>query len=148
MLSQPVSGLTLALSELIPTPRSIVDKYWLQGTRDTQVATAGGCRIILVPDSRSSLYRLRAGRLWQRMHLWALKSGIGTPPMNQIIERAEREQSASSAPVFTKKLASLIGDSRSRAVMAYRLGYPTQDARPKRAAGRRSCRDQLGVPTE
>jgi hypothetical protein len=129
-LSQPISGFTLAMSQLVPTPRSIVDKYWLASTRDEQVATAGAYGAIVVPDSRSNLYRLRAGRLWQRMHLWAVLNGLAMQPMNQIIERAEREQSANLDPRFTRSVADLVGDSHSQAVMAFRLGYPTQAAKP------------------
>jgi hypothetical protein len=129
-LIQPESRFTLTVSQLIPTSRSLVDKYWISETRDTQVATAGAFGIIVVPDSRSDVYRLRAGRLWQRMHLWAVQNGIAMQPMNQIIERAEREQNADFEPVFTRRTAALIGDARSQPVMAFRLGYPTETAKP------------------
>jgi hypothetical protein len=129
-LIQPESRFTLSISQLIPTPRGVIDKYWIAETRDTQVATAGAFGIIVVPDSRSDLYRLRAGRLWQRMHLWAVQNGLAMQPMNQIIERAEREQNANLEPVFTRRTAVLIGDSRVKPVMAFRLGYPTEDAKP------------------
>ncbi|HUA34077.1 MAG TPA: hypothetical protein VMA09_10765 [Candidatus Binataceae bacterium] len=130
VLSQPVGGLTRAVSELIRTPRPIVDKFWLASTRDTQLATASAFGIIVVPDSRSDLYRLRAGRLWQRMHLWAVQNDLAMQPMNQIIERAEREQSAGLEPQFKNVLANLIGNSQCQAVMAFRVGYASQDARP------------------
>ncbi len=108
----------------------MVDKYWVAETRDTQVPTASAFGIIVAPDSRSNLYRLRAGRLWQRMHLWAVQNGIAMQPLNQIIERAEREQNADLDPVFTRRTAALVGDARWQPVMAFRLGYPTEDAKP------------------
>ena len=129
-LSQPISGFTLAVSQLVPTPRTVVDKFWLASTRDEQTATAAAYGIIVVPDSRSDLYRVRAGRLWQRMHLWAVRNGIAMQPMNQVIERAEREQSAGFDPQFTRTVTNLIGDSRSQPVMTFRLGYPIEDAKP------------------
>lgn len=129
-LVQPASRFTIAISQLVPTSRSLVDKFWVAETRDTQVPTASAFGIIVVPDSRSNLYRLRAGRLWQRMHLWAVQSGFAMQPMNQIIERAEREQSAGLDPVFTRRTAALIGDSRWQPVMAFRIGFPTEDAKP------------------
>jgi hypothetical protein len=129
-LVQPESRFTIAISQLIPTSRSLVDKFWVSETRDTQVATAGAFGIIVAPDSRSQLFRLRAGRLWQRMHLWAVHNGLAMQPLNQIIERAEREQSAGFDQVFTRRTAELIGDARWQPVMAFRIGYPREAAVP------------------
>jgi hypothetical protein len=129
-LTQPESRFTIAISQLVPTSRGLVDKFWVAETRDSQVPTASAFGMIVVPDSRSNLFRLRAGRLWQRMHLWGVQSGVAMQPMNQIIERAEREQNANLEPVFTRRTAALIGDARWQPVMAFRLGYPTEDAKP------------------
>ena len=43
---------------------------------------------------------MKTGMLWQRMQLWATAPGLAMQPLNQPIERAEREESADLPPLF------------------------------------------------
>ena len=57
-------------------------------------------------------------------------------PLNQIVERAEREQTAGLEPEFTRAIAALLPDTGWQMVMPFRIGYPTQEAflSPRRRA--------------
>ncbi|MBI4832489.1 MAG: hypothetical protein HY801_13265 [Candidatus Lindowbacteria bacterium] len=57
---------------------------------------------------------LRAGRLFQKIHLWATSRGIALHPMNYFLEnRSEMEEEA----------AALTGSSGRAALIPFRLGY-------------------------
>jgi hypothetical protein len=70
------------------------------------------------------------------MHLWATTQGIAMQPLNQIVERAEREQTAGLEPEFTRAIIAMLPDTAWHMVMPFRIGYPTQDAflSPRRPA--------------
>ena len=117
----------LIAARLIPVPAARADQYWLAATRNQHVATASAFGLIVAPDHRSNVCRMKTGRLWQRMHLWATSQGLAMQPLNQPIERAEREESIGLAPRFGNALNELIGDRRWQPLMAFRIGYPTKD---------------------
>lgn len=70
------------------------------------------------------------GRLWQRMHLWATTKGLAVQPLNQMSERADREQQLGIEPRFGTALKELVADADSQALMPFRIGYPTMEGRP------------------
>ena len=104
------------------------DAAWLEATRDRHVATAAAFGILAVPDSRDPRMRLRGGRMWQRMHLWATTRGLAMQPLNQLVERADRERQLALTPTNTAALAGLIGGSGVEALMPFRIGYPVREA--------------------
>jgi len=80
------------LAKLIPASRAQNDDSWLKATRDTQVPTAAAFGTLVVRDPRDPVQRLQAGRIWQRMHLWATTKGLAMQPLNQVEERMDRER--------------------------------------------------------
>jgi hypothetical protein len=115
---------------LPPLDAQSADKAWLQATRERHVATAAAFGLIAVPDARDNTWRLRGGRLWQRMHLWATNHGLAAHPLNQMSERADRERQLGIEPRFGNALTELVGDASLQALMPFRIGYPTIQALP------------------
>jgi hypothetical protein len=113
------------LGKLVPVSREQSDDGWLTATRETQLPTAAAFGTLVVHDSRDNVQRMQAGRAWQRMHLWATSQGIALQPLNQVVERAEREQTAGLEPDFTPAVAALLPVPGWQAVMPFRIGYPT-----------------------
>lgn len=115
---------------LPPLNQESADQAWLQATRDRHVATAAAFGLIAVPDARDNAMRIRGGRLWQRMHLWATTKGLAVQPLNQMSERADRELQLGLEPRFGNALKELVADAGSQALMPFRIGYPTVEAKP------------------
>jgi hypothetical protein len=132
-----LSPVVLAAAKMLP-PMSAEgsDAAWLKATRDVHLATATAYGLLAVRDARDNGQRIQGGRLWQRMHLWATVNGIAMQPLNQLPERADREQSQGLQPKFGEALRVLVGDPAWQALMPFRLGYPQRAARPspRRAA--------------
>ena len=118
-----------------PISRQQGDAFFLANTRDVYAATATAFGILTARDSMDNGQRLMGGRLWQRMHLWGTANGLAMQPLNQPAERADRELQLGIEPRFGNALAELLGDPSWHALMPFRLGYPTEDARlsPRRS---------------
>ena len=122
---------------LPPLSTATNDRYWLQTTREVHVATAAAFGILAVRDLDDLAQRLRAGRTWQRMQLWATLHGLALQPLNQLPERAAREQVMKLQPRFGDALRELQGDASWQALMVFRAGYPRSPAlaSPRRDMG-------------
>lgn len=129
-----------SLGKLIPASRSSNDGYWLAGTRDRQLPTASGFGVLLVRDTADVPQRLDAGRVYQRLHLWATAHELVMQPLNQVVERAERERATDAPGSIGSGLAALVGDPTWQPVMPFRIGYPTVAAP---ASPRRDVHDVL-----
>ncbi len=131
-----ISPLLRAVAKIIPVSRQQDDEGWLDNTRNIQVATAAAFGTLVVRDKQDNAQRIKAGRIWERMHLWATTQGLAVQPLNQIVERAEWEQSAGLAPEYEKALTALV-PGPNQALMPFRIGYPTTEAliSPRRPAG-------------
>lgn len=132
------SPLLLAGAKMFPAPsREQGDGVFVQRTRDVHVATAAAFGILAVRDNRDNAQRLAGGRAWQRMHLWATKEGLSMQPLNQMTERADREAQLCAEQDFGRVLPGLIGEPGWQALMPFRIGHPTTEARPspRRAVG-------------
>lgn len=129
------SAFVRALSKMLPTTRKQNSDGWLSGTRDTQLPTASAFGALVVQDPHDPLQRLRAGRIWQRIHLTATTHGLGMQPLCQIPERVDRETSAGLSPVVTDAIAAMLPASW-HPIMTFRIGYPTATAllSPRRPA--------------
>ena len=101
-------------------------KYWLKNTIDYQT-TASAYVILTSPARNDRAQQLRCGRVYQRLHLFATSVGLAIQPLNQMLERADREMYLDIAPTFTERLLSYVGDAR-HAVMVFRIGYPIETA--------------------
>jgi hypothetical protein len=131
-------ALLRAIAKILP-PTSLEqnDRFWLNATQKVHVPTAAAFGILAVSDRNDKSQQLECGRLWQRMHLWATTQGLAMQPLNQMPERAAREEVLGIEPRFSNALAELIGDPNWQALMMFRLGYPTIEAlpSPRRAVG-------------
>lgn len=131
-----LSPLMTALAKLIPAPSAQTNHaYWLASTRDIQVATAPAFALLAVRDRYDRGQALRAGRVWQRMHLWATSQGIAMQPLNQPIELIDRERQLNRPAQANEVLNRLIGDPSWQPTFAFRLGYAVNPApaSPRRA---------------
>jgi hypothetical protein len=131
-----ISPVLRTLGKLLGVSRDQSDQGWLSATRDSQLPTAAAFGTLVVHQARDNTQRIQAGRVWQRMHLWATSRGLAMQPLNQVVERAEREQSAGLRPDFTNEVAAMIPEAGWQAVMPFRIGYPIVDAleSPRRPA--------------
>jgi len=128
--AQALSPLMTVFGKLLPpTSREQGDAYWLQSTRDVHVPTAAAFGLLLVRRADASHW-LRAGRAWQRLHLWATTQGLVMQPLDQVSIRAEREQQLGLPPRFGHAQAELIGDTAWAVALAFRLGYPAAQVPP------------------
>lgn len=120
-----------ALAKLLPEPSaSSSHRYWLEATRDVHVATAAGFGLIAVRDLYDRPQTLRAGRYWQRLHLWANARGIAMQPLNQPLELVDRQRQLGLPPSAARRLAELTGEAGWQPTFAFRLGYPQRTAPP------------------
>jgi len=120
-----LSPLLRALGKMIPSSRTSNGGYWLAGTRERQLPSASGFAVLLVRDATDVAQRLAAGRIYQRLHLWATGRGLAMQPLNQVVERAERERATARPGPLSTGLAHLVADPAWHPVMPFRIGYPT-----------------------
>ena len=127
--------LTRALGKMLPSVSvDQQDSSCLQNTAN-QAITAGAFGLLAIGNRLDKPQQLRAGRLWERMHLWATKEGLAMQPLNQATERASREIVLGITPHFGDALHSLIGDDAWQAILTFRTGYSTHEGlrSPRRA---------------
>ncbi|MEE8303273.1 MAG: hypothetical protein V3S24_12655 [Candidatus Tectomicrobia bacterium] len=127
--------LMTAIAKILPPPSADTShKYWLDATRDVHVATSPVFGLIAVRDLYDRAQTMRAGRVWQRMHLWATSQGIAMQPLNQPVEMVDRERELNREPNAAQVLADLIGDPNWKPTFAFRAGYPERTvlASPRR----------------
>ncbi|MBI4780306.1 MAG: hypothetical protein HY785_03180 [Oscillatoriophycideae cyanobacterium NC_groundwater_1537_Pr4_S-0.65um_50_18] len=100
---------------------------WISSTK-TALDTSPAFGLIAVRDLYDQPQALQAGRLWQRIHLWATTQGLAMQPLNQLPERVDREQQLGKAPQTAELLAQVTQDASWKPTFAFRLGYPTSAA--------------------
>jgi hypothetical protein len=100
--------------------------------------------LITVKDLYDRDCALRAGRLWQRLHLQGTLLGLGMQPLNQLPECVDRERQLGRPSISSKALASFSGDTEWQPTFAFRVGWPT---RPGAASPRRSLQSVLMPPS-
>ncbi len=119
--------LTRAIGKMLPpASQEQQDSSFLQNSAD-QVKTAGAFGLLAVRNGQDRKQQLGAGRLWERMHLWATKEGLAMQPLNQVVERAAREVVLGITPHFGNALAALVGDPAWQTLLAFRIGYSTHE---------------------
>jgi nitroreductase len=116
------------------------DRHWLQATREVHVDTAAVLGIILVPDLYDRAGTLAAGRVWQRLHLFAAAEGLAMQPLNQPPEVVDRVREQGGAPALADALAELIGERGWHPTFVFRAGY---GERTPRLSPRRPVADVL-----
>ncbi len=130
-------ALTRAFVKMMPDiSRAESDQAWLKATRDPQLATAAAFGIVVARDHQSAAQWIQAGKLFQRLHLWATAEGMAMQPLNQMVERRDRELSVGLAPEIGSALDALMPEPGWQALMPFRIGYPAEPAlkSPRRPA--------------
>jgi len=121
----------VAVAKIMPAmPAKAAGKYWLDQTREVHAVKSPVFAIISVRDRYDRAQSLRAGRVWQRIHLWATTQGLGAQPVNQPMEVVDRERTLNRAPQMAQVLAEITGDPAWQATFSFRMGYPTVEAPP------------------
>lgn len=120
-----------------PISEETAHQAWVNATKTT-LASTPVFGLIAVRDLYDQPQSLRAGQLWQRMHLWVTQQELAAQPINQLPEMVDRERQLGKAPRTANFLAKLIGDSIWKPTFAFRLGYSTLQGL---ASARRSVED-------
>ena len=129
--AQGMGGLITAAVKMLPTiTQEQADQGWYEAMRDRQLATASTFGLILARDPLDNVQRLNVGRLWQLLHLQMTIDGLGAQPLNQLVERRDREVQLGLEPRFGTALSEMVGDDRWSALMPFRVGYPTAQPLP------------------
>jgi hypothetical protein len=127
--------LTRVIGKMLPSVSvEQQDASFLQNTAE-QAKTAGAFGLLAIHNKQDRTQQVRAGRLWERMHLWATKEGLAMQPLNQATERASREVVLGITPHFGDALHSLVGDVAWQTILTFRTGYSTHEGlhSPRRA---------------
>jgi hypothetical protein len=120
-----------AAAKMLPPPSPETNhRYWLDATRDVQVPASALFGLIAVRDLYDRAQALRAGRLWQRVHLLAVSRGLAMQPINQPVELVDRERALGREPRAADTLGALTGAADWKPTFAFRMGFPTRPAAP------------------
>ena len=71
---------------------------------------------------------MRAGRIWQRLHLLATARGLAARPSNEAVEMIDHERSRGKEPRQAGLLAGILGDSAWQPTFVFYMGYPMRIA--------------------
>ena len=124
-------SLSLAAVKMLPKPEpGKTHRQWVATTRDVQLATAPLVGFIAVRDLYDRRTALRAGLLWQRLHLWATTQDLAMQPLNQLPEMVDRERQLGRKPEAARGLSEIIEDDRWHPTLAFRAGFPTVSVPP------------------
>ena len=145
-------GLTLAALTLPPALRTLAmmlpsvspatfKRGWLRSTEEG-LATSPVYGLIVVRDLDDRVGQLEAGRLWQRLHLESTRLGLAAQPLNQWMERVDRERQLHGTAPSARGMAQVTGLPDGLPTFAFRLGFPVRPAlpsprRPAEAVARR-----------
>ncbi|WP_096186452.1 hypothetical protein [Evansella halocellulosilytica] len=124
---------------LPPLSRERNDKFWLNATKERHTTSAAAYGLLSVRNASDHEELARAGRVWQRLHLFGTKEGLGMHPLNQLNEMSDREKALGSTPFFQSELKRLT-PSTWEGIFLFRLGYPLKDPLP---SPRRAIEDVL-----
>ncbi|WP_413380965.1 hypothetical protein [Alkalihalobacillus sp. 1P02AB] len=137
--AQGGSFLIRALGKILPPlSHKKNDQFWLSATKDTHTATAAAYGLLSVKDASDNVQRARAGRAWQRIHLYGASLGIGMQPLSQLNEMVDREKSLNAPELFGAKLKEITEDPSWNGLLIFRCGYPLKETH---LSPRRSIRE-------
>ena len=95
---------------------------------------------IAVRDRYDKEQCLRAGRIWQRAHLFATARGLGARPSNEAVEMVDHERALGKPASRAALLNEITGDLTWQPTFVFYMGYPTL---PAHASPRRSVQAVL-----
>jgi len=139
--AQGLPILTRIIAKMLPpmSPEQN-NKFWLDTLKVKHVGTAAAFGFIAVPNLTNKRQVVKAGQLWERLHLWATSKGLGMQIMNQLSERRDRELALNLTPQFGDRLGEILKTSEWHSIIQFRMGYPTIEALP---SPRRPVKDVL-----
>jgi len=83
---------------------------------------------IAVRDRYDQEQCLRAGRIWQRAHLFATARGLAARPCNEAVEMVDHERWLGRPASREALLKEITGDSAWQPTFVFYMGYPTVSA--------------------
>lgn len=84
--------------------------------------------LIAVRDRYDRPDTLRAGRVWQRAHLFATSRGLAARPANGAIELIDHQRFVNESARSAETLASITGDAAWQPTFMFYMGYATAPA--------------------
>ncbi len=83
---------------------------------------------IAVRDRYDQEQCLRAGRIWQRAHLFATARGLAARPSNEAVEMVDHERALGKPASRAALLNEVTGDPSWQPTFVFYMGYPTLSA--------------------
>ena len=87
-MSHALRTISMMLPSIAP---ATFKRGWLRATEEG-LATSPVYGLVVVRDLDDRVGQLEAGRLWQRLHLESTRLGLAAQPLNQWMERVDRER--------------------------------------------------------
>jgi hypothetical protein len=109
---------------------------------ENRMLTAPLIGFIAVRDRYDRAQCLRAGRVWQRAHLFATSRGVAARPCNEAVELVDHERIQGRTPKCLLQLAEITGDPTWQPTFVFLMGYATETAH---ASPRRSVQASLNA---
>jgi hypothetical protein len=106
-----------------------IDAGWLSNTQAT-LANSALLGLLTVRNLYDTTTALQAGRLWQRLHLWATTAGLAMQPINQLPEVVDRDRQLGQPSRMAAVIAELTGDPAWQPTFAFRMGHPLNTPLP------------------
>lgn len=123
-------GWLTALASIGPRPSSQTSHdAWARSTRNTHCKTAPLFGVVSVADRYDKPGMLRAGAVWQRVHLRGTELGLALQPLNQMVELADRDRQVGRASDAERRMREIAG-ADSQVTFAFRCGFAERPARP------------------
>ena len=86
--------------------------------------------LIAVRDRYDKADSIRAGRIWQRIHLLATARGLAARPSNEAVEMVDHERFRGKEPRRAGLLTGITGDAGWQPTFVFYMGYPIRTAPP------------------
>jgi nitroreductase len=97
---------------------------------EKQMQSARLIGIIAVRDRLEVRSCLQAGRLWQRIHLFATARGVGVRPCNEAVEMIDHERIHGQTATRLAELSQVTQNSEFQPTFLFLMGYSTLPAHP------------------
>ncbi|HZD25844.1 MAG TPA: hypothetical protein VE631_06250 [Alphaproteobacteria bacterium] len=128
------------LAKLLPAmDAETAHRYWERQTREVHLASARMTGLLSLPDRYDGAGNLRAGRVWQHLHLLAVTHGLAVQPMNQPVEVADRQRQRGLPASIDARFAALLDTPGWQPTFAFRIGHPTRPALPSPRRAAQDC---------
>jgi len=118
---------------------------WIRNTEEG-LRSSPTYALLSVPDLDDRRGQLEVGRLWQRLHVRATAMGLSAQPLNQWMERVDRERQLGAPPRAAHSAARVLGRSDVQPTFAFRLGVTVRPGLPSPRRPAEAVSRALGSP--